>query len=594
MDPLALLSDDDEEADKVDHSEGAAGGDVPEPELKRPRTEDAPAALSVDFEALRRVGYGAEAEAQEAAAVQASLKQTFSVLQHKVEEEEARLKKQKLKESSNDNTAQDKSLGCEEPPESIEVFDELQASRTGVDGEDPWAPWTSLEAAEDGLTKTLVDAMRGAGFTEPTPIQAQAWPILCSGRDLIGVARTGSGKTLAFLLPCFSRLLKEGLRSRMGTGTGPNDDSSLPVQMQKQAAGPGAYSPEVLILAPSRELAAQIETEARRFTASTGIVTLACYGGEGTRRETLGRLRERPECVVGTVGRLIDFIENEKHWFGVRNVRFLILDEADAMIGEGLDANIRKITCDVETPRRQTMLFSATFADDVSDLATWISRHAVEVRVGMKDPLRANRDVKQEVIIVKDEFDKEGALKSTLRKVYSAHNKSPGKVLIFAFDHDECDSLAKKVKAALNGVPVETLHGYKKQAERETAMQRFRNGDSWIMVATSIAGRGLDIKDITLVINFDPPEDGQDYVHRIGRTGRAGRKGNAITLLRKGPDGHAMIFITQVMRRTGLDVPQDLIEALKQRRGRDMSLAAEVLMGITNQQKLERSWAKAI
>ncbi|CAE7702547.1 SHM4 [Symbiodinium necroappetens] len=121
MDPLALLSDDDEEADKVDHSEGAAGGDVPEPELKRPRTEDAPAALSVDFEALRRVGYGAEAEAQEAAAVQASLKQTFSVLQHKVEEEEARLKKQKLKESSNDNTAQDKSLGCEEPPESIEV-----------------------------------------------------------------------------------------------------------------------------------------------------------------------------------------------------------------------------------------------------------------------------------------------------------------------------------------------------------------------------------------------------------------------------------------------------------------------------------------
>eukprot|EP00439_Symbiodinium_sp_Y106_P073816 s1030_g14.t1 len=224
----------------------------------------------------------------------------------------------------------------------------------------------------------------------------------------------------------------------------------------------------------------------------------------------LGRLRERPECVVGTVGRLIDFIENEKHWFGVRNVRFLILDEADAMIGEGLDANIRKITCDVETPRRQTMLFSATFADDVSDLATWISRHAVE------DPLRANRDVKQEVIIVKDEFDKEGALKSTLRKVYSAHNKSPGKVLIFAFDHDECDSLAKKVKAALNGVPVETLHGYKKQAERETAMQRFRNGDSWIMVATSIAGRGstsngglgITMQDITLVINFDPPEEG--------------------------------------------------------------------------------------
>lgn len=190
-------------------------------------------------------------------------------------------------------------LGCEEPPESIEVYDEHAEK-----GDQQWAPWLSLEAAEEGLTKTLVDAMRTAGFTEPTPIQAQTWPILCDGRDLIGVARTGSGKTLAFLLPCFAKLLQEGIRSRMGTGSGPNDDASLPVQMQKQAAGPGAFSPEVLVIAPSRELAAQIEREARRFTESTGIATLACYGGEGTRRETLGRLRERPECVVGTVGLL--------------------------------------------------------------------------------------------------------------------------------------------------------------------------------------------------------------------------------------------------------------------------------------------------
>ncbi|CAJ1459842.1 unnamed protein product, partial [Effrenium voratum] len=821
-----------------------AGEDVKEPEPKRARTD----AEILGFEALRRVGYGAEAEAEEAARAKASLEGSFCALQQKAKEEAAsRFKVEVVEQKEEEDSHQ---MGCEEPPESIEVYDE-QAAQRGEDAENQWPPWSTLEAAEEGLTKPLVDAMRAVGFTEPTPIQAQAWPILCSGRDLIGVARTGSGKTLAFLLPCFAILLKEGLRSRMGTGTGPGDDSSLPVQMQKQAAGPGAYSPEVLVIAPSRELAAQIETEARRFTAATGIVTLACYGGEGTRRETLGRLRERPECVVGTVGRLIDFIDNEKHWFGVKNVRFLILDEADAMIGEGLDANIRKITIDVETPRRQTMLFSATFADDatalrgsllvllsligcaagmrddkitsalaldrgpmhstgtreeltrhgdlynyinlkvmtgdqlarvqgehegaqeltlpahvlaamhvsssaktflysythkaflyldlqkqvvsglqvagmaedlviqlpfgseetisdserldfalqpvtvpslkekgvsefkyvtaaalgkrggggfvykfadghfafkqvkpsadqsggslykyinlrvlkdsevaaleankftgaheepqaltlpaaalnkmhvstrtkfffysyqhkaflyldeskavvsalgvigmdsslmiqlafahhvhvdsvaasvtlhevtvpslkalgaetfayvkaaevgksgsggflyhfgdrhydfkqVSDLATWISRHAVEVRVGMKDPLKANKDVKQEVIIAKDEHDKEGALKSLLRKLYSNQHKNPGKVLIFAFDHDECDSLAKKIKAALQGCHVEVLHGNKKQAERELAMKRFRNGDSWLMVATSIAGRGLDIKE---------------------------------------------------------------------------------------------------
>merc|ERR1719491_476030 len=123
--------------------------------------------------------------------------------------------------------------------------------------------------------------------------------------------------------------MKEGLRAKTAAG-------ALPVQMTKQAAGPGAYSPEILILAPSRELAMQIETEAKKFTAATGLATLACYGGTGTRGQQLGELRQRPECVVGTLGRLNDFLDNEKHWFGVKTVRFLILDEADMMLGEGL------------------------------------------------------------------------------------------------------------------------------------------------------------------------------------------------------------------------------------------------------------------
>jgi len=364
--------------------------------------------------------------------------------------------------------------------------------------------------------------------------------------------------------------------------------------MLKQAAGPGAYSPEILVLAPSRELAMQIEAEARKFTARVGIATLACYGGEGLRKAQLGQLRERPECVVGTVGRLNDFIDNEKHWFGVKNVRFLVLDEADHMLGEGLAAPIRKITTDVETPRRQTAMFSATFADEVSDLASWILRRPVEVRVGMRDPLRANRDVDQKVLICKDDTDREGALKSILRKMYSVNAKEPGKVLIFAAEPEECDALQKKLKVALNGANVETLHGNRKQNEREKAMATFRTGEAPILVATNVAGRGLDVKDINLVVNYEPPEDGQDYVHRIGRTGRAGRKGTAMTLLRKGPDGRAMIFVAQVMRRTGLSVPPELIEALKQRRGRDMGLAAEVLTGLCNFQKVDRTWAKEV
>ncbi|CAE8684975.1 unnamed protein product [Polarella glacialis] len=346
--------------------------------------------------------------------------------------------------------------------------------------------------------------MRDAGFTEPTPVQAQTWPILSSGRDLIGVARTGSGKTLAFLLPAFAKLLSEGLRSKTGTTSGvhSSSDSALPVQMQKVAAGPGAYySPEILVLAPSRELAAQIEAEAKRFTAATGIVTLACYGGDGLRREQLGRLRERPECIVGTVGRIVDFIENEKHWFGIKTVRWLVMDEADAMIGDGADANLRKITSDVDTPHRQTMMFSATFLDDVRDLATWVSRNPVEVRVGMKDPLRANPDVDQQVIICKDDFDKDGALKSMLRKQYGSNARTPGKVLIFCADPDECDTVAKKIKAALNGANIEVLHGNKKQADREKAMINFRSGASPMMVAVNLRSVPLRFLFFTVMVN---------------------------------------------------------------------------------------------
>lgn len=578
MDPLALLSDDDEDDADGGGSPAVSPSEGPDP--KRARTQDSPSSgVQLDFEALRRAGYGDSKEDEERHASEA-LQASFAAFEQGIEAEKQ--KSEDLQPEGVSRTrAQEQDVsefGCELPPDSVEVWDEQ-----GFEQPDPWPTFEDAETASPGIHKTLVEVMLAAGFTAPTPIQANCWPILCSGRDLIGVAKTGSGKTLAFLLPFFSKLISEGKTVK-------ESDDLLPAQMRMSAAGAGAYSPDILVMAPSRELALQIETEANKFTSVVGISALACYGGEGLRRQQIGKLREQPQCVVATCGRLNDFLENEKHWFSVRSVRLLVLDEGDLMIGQGLTQDIRKITCDVENPRRQTALFSATFPQDVSDIATWITRHAVEVRVGMKDPLKANRDIDQKIIIVKNDGDKEGALKSLVRKQFAGGAKNPGKTLIFAFDHEECDMLTKKLKAILN-TNVQTLHGHRKQADREKAMAEFRSGEAPVMIATEIAGRGLDVKDIQFVINYDPPEDGMDYVHRIGRTARAGRKGTAVTLLRKGPDGRAMIYIAQVMRRTGLDVPKELVDALKQRRGRDMCLAVETLQGLCSFEKVERNWA---
>eukprot|EP00928_Gymnodinium_smaydae_P035528 TRINITY_DN24992_c0_g1_i1.p1 TRINITY_DN24992_c0_g1~~TRINITY_DN24992_c0_g1_i1.p1 ORF type:complete len:587 (+),score=100.78 TRINITY_DN24992_c0_g1_i1:63-1823(+) len=579
MDPLALLSDDEDGEDapaaSPDASKDEAGPDAEadaEPQAKRARS-------ALDFEALQRAGYAArETEKDERAEAEDSLRSTFAALeQTRVQRVEAAPASPKKQATETENVPE---FGCEVPPDSIEIYDEF-----GNDGSPE--PWATFDRAEAGLGKEIVDVMRSSGFSEPTPIQAHTWPILVAGRDLIGVAKTGSGKTLAFLLPCFIKLMQE----KSGRKRPAENELALPVQMLKPASGAGAYSPQILVLAPSRELVMQIETEAKKFSAATGITTLACYGGAGMRGAQLGRLREHPECVVGSVGRLNDFIDNEKHWFGVSSVRFLILDEADAMLGEGLNSQIRKITTDVETPHRQTMMFSATFDDDVRDLSSWILKRPVEVRVGMKDPLRANKDVDQRVVIVKDEHDKDGALKTLLRQHYNPNAKDPGKVLIFTFEPEMCDSLAKKIKAGHLGAEIDTLHANRGQGDREKAITNFRNGKVSILIATNLAGRGLDIKDVKVVINFDPPEDALDYVHRIGRTGRAGRKGTAITLLRKGPDGRAMAYIAQVMRRTGLRVPTDLIDALKQRRGRDREFAAKLLEGLCNFEKIDRNWA---
>jgi len=573
MDALDLLSDDEEDAAEIEEEEekeeeekgeSEAGGSVG-PEVKRARKADAgkdPPAhtqplLLLDPERLTAGGTLQD----ERAAVQRAFQNSFQALQKNAFKEDKPPGRgpecdTRITEELSP-TEEPEQLSCEKPPDNIEVGDE-----TGAPVPEPWTTW---EEAEDGITKELLKPLRSAGFAKPTSIQAQAWPILRSGRDLIGVAKTGSGKTLAFLLPCFAQILKDGLRATEETTGG----LRLPVSMLKQAAGAGAYSPEVLVLAPSRELAHQIELEAQKFTASAGIRTAACYGG-ATRSVQLGAIRARPECIVATPGRLNDFIETEEHWFGISNVRFLILDEADRMLDEGFEPQIRSITHDV-SPKRQTMMFSATWPESVRNLADFVLRSPVEVRVGQDDFLKANPDVDQRVMFCQDDSDKEGLLKSMLRKHYSKGAKDPGKVLVFVGDHFACDRLKKGISMSMRECNVDALHASRSQVDREKALDAFRSGDVPVLVATNVAGRGLDVKGVKLVINFDAPEGPEDYVHRIGRTGRAGESGVAISLLTV-RDGKAMAYICQVMRRTGLEIPKDLLLALERRRGRDREI----------------------
>ncbi|CAE8666566.1 unnamed protein product [Polarella glacialis] len=388
------------------------------------------------------------------------------------------------------------------------------------------APWDSLDALPSQFLRPLL----ASGFEKPTPIQAHAWPILLSGYDLIGIAQTGSGKTLAYLLPCFVKL------------TAP---SEIPI------AQAGTPSPGILVLAPTRELVCQIEKEAEQFRRTAGITSVAVYGG-APKAQQLAGLRGRPLLVVATSGRLNDFLESEQGSCSLHAVRCLVLDEADRMLDDGFEPQIRRIFRDAKLLGRQTLMFSATWPQSVQVLAAEFLKEPVEIRVssGDGDALRANRDVAQEVIFCEDDREKTQTLVSLLR------SKSRARSIVFVATKRACRDLSRSMRG-LGLSRCEAIHGDRSQAEREAALEAFRTGDARVLFATDVAGRGLDVRGISLVVNFDPPFSAEDYVHRIGRTGRAGDRGTAVSLLTM-RDGEAMIYIAQVMRRTGLPLPVEL------------------------------------
>uniref|UniRef100_A0A1D1Z9M4 RNA helicase n=1 Tax=Anthurium amnicola TaxID=1678845 RepID=A0A1D1Z9M4_9ARAE len=329
-----------------------------------------------------------------------------------------------------------------------------------------------------------------AGFSFPTPIQAQSWPIALQNRDVVAIAKTGSGKTLGYLLPGFIHLKKRDNNSR--------------------------NSPTVLVLAPTRELATQIQEEAVKFGRSSRISCACLYGG-APKGPQLRDLDRGADVVVATPGRLNDFLEMKK--LSLRQVSYLVLDEADRMLDMGFEPQIRKIVKEIPT-RRQTLMFTATWPKEVRKIAADLLVHPIQVNIGNTDELVANSAITQHVEMMTP-MEKQRRLEQILR------SQEPGsKVIVFCSTKRMCDQLARTLTRSFGAA---AIHGDKSQSERDFVLSQFRTGRSPILVATDVAARGLDIKDIRVVINYDFPTGVEDYVHRIGRTGRAGATGVSYT-----------------------------------------------------------------
>ncbi|KAF7710396.1 hypothetical protein HF521_009268 [Silurus meridionalis] len=358
------------------------------------------------------------------------------------------------------------------------------------------------------------------GFQKPTPIQSQAWPIVLSGLDLIGIAQTGTGKTLAYLLPGFIHM----------------DQQSVP---RDKRGGPG-----MLVLTPTRELALQIEAECNKYSYK-GFKSICVYGG-GDRRAQIKVVTSGVDIVIATPGRLNDLQMNEL--INLRSITYLVLDEADRMLDMGFEPQIMKIILDIR-PDRQTLMTSATWPTGVRRLAKSYLKNPMMVYVGTLD-LSAVGTVQQTILFVQEEE----------KKAYVfdfIHNMEPeDKVLIFVGKKIVADDLSSDL--CLQGLAVQSLHGDREQCDREEALKDFKDGRVRILVATDLASRGLDVHNISHVFNFDFPRNIEEYVHRVGRTGRAGRSGVSITLVTRG-DWKLAGELIHILERAGQEVPEELV-----------------------------------
>ncbi|XP_055620062.1 uncharacterized protein LOC129764711 isoform X2 [Toxorhynchites rutilus septentrionalis] len=410
-------------------------------------------------------------------------------------------------------------------PEEVQAFREnMQITVMGNS-----VPHPTQNFEEGNFPEYVMNEINKQGFPAPTAIQAQGWPIALSGRDLVGIAQTGSGKTLAYMLPGIVHI-----------------SNQKPLQR-----GEG---PIVLVLAPTRELAQQIQTVVRDFgTHSKPQIRYTCIFGGALKGPQVRDLERGVEVVIATPGRLIDFLER-----GITNLRrctYLVLDEADRMLDMGFEPQIRKIIEQIR-PDRQVLMWSATWPKEVQTLAEDFLDDYIQINIGSLN-LSANHNIHQ-IVDICEENEKEGKLLSLLKEIASDMNN---KIIIFVETKKKVEDLLKNI--VRDGYGATSIHGDKSQSERDYVLQDFRHGKSTILVATDVAARGLDVEDVKYVINFDYPNSSEDYIHRIGRTGRCSSYGTAYTFFTPG-NGRQARELLSVLEEAGQQPTNELIEMAKQ------------------------------
>ena len=361
-----------------------------------------------------------------------------------------------------------------------------------------------------GLSPKVLEGVTAAGYTDPTPIQLRGIPLVMSGRDLIGCAQTGTGKTAAFALPILSRLDQRGaLRA--------------------------------LVLEPTRELAAQVETAIHDYGRFTNLRTAVVFGGTGYGRQDQA-LRHGVDILVATPGRLLD--QMKRGMVRLNQVEILVLDEADRMLDMGFMPDVRRII--ERCPRaRQSMLFSATIPPEIEQLCKWALRNPETIEIGLR---RAAAETVTHALYPVASEQKEALLEELLKRT------DFDQVLIFCRTKHGADRVSRKLHQ--QGHAVAVLHSNRTQREREKALSGFRDGRYEVMVATDIASRGIDVEQISHVINFDVPHHPEDYVHRIGRTGRAQSVGDAFTIM----TGEDVSEVTAIEHFIGQKIPRVKLE----------------------------------
>lgn len=402
----------------------------------------------------------------------------------------------------------------------------MEASGQGVP--EPVTQFTSPP-----LDEHLLGNIELAGYKVPTPVQKYSIPIVMSGRDLMACAQTGSGKTGGFLFPILSQAYQNG-------------PSAAPAQQNGGFARQRKAHPTSLILAPTRELVSQIYEESRKFSYRSWVRPCVVYGGADIGSQ-LRQMERGCDLLVATPGRLVDLIERGR--ISLQNIKYLVLDEADRMLDMGFEPQIRRIVEGEDMPgtaSRQTLMFSATFPRDIQMLARDFLKEYIFLSVGRVGSTSEN--ITQKVEYVED-IDKRSVLLDIL------HTHGAGLTLIFVETKRMADSLSDFL--INQGFPATSIHGDRTQREREKALEMFRTGRFPILVATAVAARGLDIPNVTHVVNYDLPTDIDDYVHRIGRTGRAGNTGISTAFFNRGNRG-VVRDLLDLLKEANQEVPSFL------------------------------------